>query len=169
MVSTRDHKITERQFALVIYQFDSWEEFILTTWILCRGEQSCCLIRSRALKTMHIDTAAGSLQVLMLTRNRCRGADTGSRVILVLSPRGSHHLTWVKPPGQGQHPQHLASHVSRLKRKVSSYLEWYPAQYWSKQLFNILIWALLLRTGITFFESAKRLHFIWSYCQGNKT
>ena len=101
---------------------------------------------------MHIDTAAGSLQVLMLSRNRCRGADTGSRVTLVLSPRGSHRLRWVKPPGQGQPPQHLACHVSRSKRKVSSYLEWYPAQYWSKELFTVLIWALFFAQRSLFFS-----------------
>lgn len=45
------------------------------------------------------------------------GADTGSRLILVLSPRGSHHLTLLNLPGQCQHPQHLATDISRLKKK----------------------------------------------------
>lgn len=46
------------------------------------------------------------------------GADTGSRLALVLSPRGSNHLAQVNLPGKRQNPEHLASNISCLKWRL---------------------------------------------------
>lgn len=74
------------------------------------------------------DVADGGLQVLMLNRNRCcsmrsGGADTGNRLILVLTLRGSHHLAPLNLSGQRQHRQHLGFNVSCFKRKFGSFFK----------------------------------------------
>lgn len=63
-----------------------------------------------------------------------RGADTGSRLTLVISPRGSHHLAGVNRPGHRQNPQRLASDVSCSIRTSVHFFEQYPTRCRSKEL-----------------------------------